>query len=462
MKRIAFTSVNDGALVFTGSESPAVLLIDSAFETISVKRVTVHRNRIVRLWQRLKSLQELEEANAGCAVYWCSLNKTTGYLCVSNLCLHESAENDLDIYVAQSKRLKLVCSQLMSIGNSLPSQYRQALMVLGNASGVRHVYFINRKPVFTRLLQPGDGAGDYVEPLLATHQHLINRGILEGEPMILCHGVSAAVLLTINESWAASTVSALSHDSSSLASLANKSYSSKRLWRFIAGQLPAYCLDGLKRYRFRSASILCTSIVCALMSILVVALLSLNYETWSKLLRTRTAISSTIHNTQLLHTEATAFSTAPKITAQRLQRLDLLRSLQPAGPDVLLAIVSDAFESHPDVTLNHISWFTVIADEKLQSQTQISHRDRLSMNVVNSDYLSILIIGNIKANSLSEKQALFSDFKATLMSLPGIDDLVEEQTPVTQWRMPDTAVTQHSEQSVDSFTLRFSLSHVSS
>ena len=462
MSRIAFTVVGEGALVFAGNASPKVLLIDSLFETISVKRVTAHKNPMIRLWQRFKLQRELQLANPACAVYWCSLNKVTAYLCVSNLSLSDSDEIEINNYITQSKRLKLVCSQLLSIGNGLSPQYRQVLMVLNSPAGVRHVFLIDHKPVFSRLLPPSDGTVDYVEPIQATQQHLINRGMLEGEPIILCHGVTAVALLAIKENWAASTVSCLSNDASSLPSLAMQSYIAKRLYRFMTGQLPAYWFNGLKHYRHMNVSVLATSIVCALVLIVAAGMFSFNMKDWSVLLRTRASIISTNNNTQLLKAEAETYSSAPRVTAQRLQRLDLLRSMQPAGPDVLLATVSGVFEAHPDVTLNHISWFTIVADQEFQSQTQVAHRETLSINVATSDYLSVLLTGNIKARSLSKQQAIFTDFKATLMSMHGIGDLVEEQTPVTQWRMPDSAAVQQSELSVDSFTLRFSLSDVSS
>ncbi len=462
MSSASFATSGDGSLTISGSESPTVLLIDSTSETISAKRVTVHKNPLLRLWQRAKSLHEIQAANPACAVYWCSLDKMTGYLCVSDLSLHTDAERELASYVAKSKRLKFVCSQLMSIGYDLPLRHKSTLLVVQGIDSVRHVYLIDHKPVFIRLLPINGSTVDYMEPLEATIQHLINRGMSDGEPSILCHGLSESVLLVIKDKCTMGTVGLLSSDTSALSSLAAKSYLSKRLRRFMTAQLPAYWLDGLERYRFRCLSILSTSALCVLALILIVGLLSVNHKDWKNMLHTRNSIASTIDNTEVLRNKAAAFSTAPTITAQRLKRLDLLRSLQPAGPDVLLATVSDAFEKHPDVSLNHISWFTVVADEEFQSQTQVAHRDQLSMSVSHSDYLSILITGNIDANSLSQQQAIFSEFKATLMSLRGVGDLVEEQTPVTQWRMPDSALAQQAGSDVDSFTLRFSLSDASS
>ncbi|MEE9336190.1 MAG: hypothetical protein V3U65_19045 [Granulosicoccaceae bacterium] len=462
MSPIALTTVATDQLKITGSDSPKVLLIDSVFESISVKRVTVHRNRILRIWHRYKSLRELQRANPTCAIYWCALDRDNGYLCVSNLSLSEHVKIDVDSYIAQSKRLKMVCSQLMSIGNGLPRKYRQVLMVINSPLGVRHVYFVDHKPVFTRALPPVSGVTDYIEPLQSTLQHLLNRGMLEDYPSILCHGVCAAAQSSIRENWAASTIDTLDNNAYSISSIAAKAYAAKRIQRFATAQLPAYWLDGIDRYRYRGASLLSSSIVFVLAMVLAAGLLGIKLKNWSALLRTHASITSTVNSTQLLSAQAAAFSSAPKITAQRLHRLDLLRSLQPAGPDVLLSTVSSVFEAHPHVTLNHISWYTVIADDDFKSQTQVAHRTHLSIDVVSSDYLSIIITGNIKAGSLSEQQALFSKFKATLVSLQGIGDLIEEQTPVTQWRMPGSETSQASELTDDSFTLRFSLSDASS
>ncbi len=464
MSRIAFATISQDTIEFGGSTSPTVLLIDSVFETISIRRVTVHKNSVIRLWQRMKSLRELQQANPAAAVYWCSLDKTTAFICVSNLSLASNvvAENELDSYIARSKCLKLMCSQLMSIGRGLSSQCRQALLLLNSADGVRHVYFVDHKPVFIRLLPPNDSPTGFVEPLQATQQHLDNRSMLCGDAAIICNGVSDAELLSIKQNCAASSIDRLDVDTVSLSSLATKFYLVKRMRWFLIAQLPAYWSDGLYRYRYRNASLLTTSVLCLLASILIIGLAGFNIKSWVTLLHTRVSIVETTKNTQALKAEAAAFSSAPKATAERLQRLDLLRSLQPAGADVLLSTVSTAFEAHPLVSLNHISWFTVSADEGLQSQTQVAHRDHLSMTAVNSDSLSILITGSIEATSLSEQQAVFDEFKTTLMSLQGIGNIIEERTPVTQWRMPDSTALQQRELNTESFTLRFSLNNVSS
>ena len=469
MSQVAFTTLDHGELVFAGSESPKVLLVDSVFETISVKRLTLHRNIFRSVWLRLKKQRELQFANPDCAVYWCAVDRSTGYLCVSNLLLPDSANNDVTRFIEQSNHLQFMCSQLMSIGNSLPSRYHQVLLVLNSPVGIRHVYFIDHKPVFTRLLPPNSSAADYVEPLQATLQHLLNRSMLAAEPTILCHGLCESAQAAIAQKWSASSVASLmsaldnqTNKTLPMSSLAVEAYMAKRLQRWFVGQLPAYWSGKLERYRFRDASRRGTMMACVLVMVVASGLLAFKLNDWSSLLRTRAAIKVTAGNTQVLSDEASAFSTAPQLTAQRLQRLDLLRSLQPAGPDVLLSAVSTVFEAHPHVSLNHISWFTVVSNDEFQLQTQVAHRDRLSIDAVNPDFLSVLITGNIQAASLSQQQALFSAFKVELLSLQGVGDLIEEQTPITQWRMPSSTSIHESGVATDSFTLRFLLNDVSS
>jgi len=219
MSQVALATVGRGTLDITDSPSAQLLLIDSAFETISTKRMTVHKNIAIRLWRRIKALHELQQANPGCAVYWCSLDKFTDYLCVSNLSLHERVETDLNSYLAQSTQIKRISGLLAIIGSGLAEPYKDGLIVLEDSLGIRHVYIVDRKPVFIRLLPLISHADAYIEPLQATLQHLSNRGLLNGEPTILCHGLSATAQSSIKQNWASGNVSPLCNAGSYLLSL---------------------------------------------------------------------------------------------------------------------------------------------------------------------------------------------------------------------------------------------------
>jgi len=102
------------------------------------------------------------------------------------------------------------------------------------------------------------------------------------------------------------------------------------------------------------------------------------------------------------------------------------------------------------------------SDGLSEQTTQVSHRQHLLMTVEQADELFVSIAGSIQATSLSEQQALFSDFKTSLLSVAGVSELVEEQTPVTQWRMPNDANALSIDIALDSFSLRFKLSDVAS
>jgi len=176
MSSIAYTTLDHGDLVFAGSDYPTTLLVDSVFETISVKRVTLSRNPFRNRWRLFQAQQALQQSNPECAVYCCKLDKATAFLCISDLAFSSVAADGVQDYLASKPTLNVMCAQLMSIGAALPESHQQCLMVLNSAVGIRHVYFIGGKPAFVRLLAPS--GEDDIEPLEATQQHLQNRGML--------------------------------------------------------------------------------------------------------------------------------------------------------------------------------------------------------------------------------------------------------------------------------------------
>ena len=368
MKSIAYTYYDKTELTVSGSDKDHVLLIDSLDEAISTKQVSVQSGLFVVLgwWQRVKYIRKVRRENSHCAVYWCRLNSSTGFICVSDLCLAENTATDVEVFVESAKSVKAVHSQLMCIGAALPVAYSSVLLLLKGSIGVRHVYMLAGKPVFTRLLSPSSSIDQLIDSLQATQQHLINRGMLDGLPPILCHGLSKEVVNKLEKAWASARVDSLitvldptdktiTKTAASVSLLAVSTYQSQSWLKTWLSFLPEYAIGQVSRHRYRRLSIVCTTVSILLLLVLLTGTLILKRDSISAVLYLPSAIEDVKTDIRVGLTKSLEYSAQPQLMAQGLSRLDQLRSVQPVGPDVLLSSLSDVFEAHPHVQLNHLS-----------------------------------------------------------------------------------------------------------
>lgn len=475
MKSIAYTRYDHTQLTVSGSADARVLLVDSLDEAISLKQVSLLSGvfSFYGWWQRLKYMETIRRESQPNSVYWCRLNRSTGFVCVSDLCLTEDATYDVEKFLENTKSVKAVYSQLMCIGAALPKSSARTLLLLKNSIGVRHVYILAGKPVFVRLLPPSSSAEQLLDSLQSTWQHLLNRGLLEHPPSVLCQGISDETIRALDKAWSSSRVDSLlavltphartvTEVKRSIAQLAIEAYQARSWLKSWATFLPFYSVGGVARHRFRRLSICSTAVTGSLLIVLLAFSFLLKKDVWSSLLYLPGAIERVKNDVRSDHQKSLLYSDSPTATAQRLAQLDLLRSIQPLGSDILLSRLSDVFDAYPTVQLNHLSWFTTQSSTQSEASTEISSRDSLSMDATQPDHLAVMISGAITGDSLSGQQARFAKFKAALLSLEGVRDLVVEQTPVTQWRMLADSDSQTAPIVPDNFTLRFVLSDQSS
>lgn len=475
MKSIAYTRYDHTQLTVSGSANAKVLLLDSLDEAISIKQVSVLSGifYFTGWWQRLKYMEKIRRDSKPNAVYWCRLNRSTGFICVSDLCLKESTTDEVEEFVENTKSIKAVHSQLMCIGAVLPKDSANALLLLKNSIGVRHVYLLAGKPVFVRLLPPCSSAEQLLDSLQSTRQHLVNRGILERPPLVLCHGIADETIGTLDNGWPSSRVDSLvkalapfinakTEVKESIASIAIEAYHARSWLKNWALSFPFYSFARVVRHRFRKLSICTTVATSSLLIVLLTFTFLLKKDVWSSLLYLPAAIERVKNDTRTARRESLKYSDDPSATAQRLARLDLLRSVQPVGTDDLLSRLSEVFDAYPTVQLNHLSWFTTQSSTQSKTSAEISSRNSLSMDATQPDHLAVLISGAVVGDSLSTQQARFTKFKAALLSVEGVENLIVEQTPVTQWRMLSDGDSQTSSIVPDNFTMRFFLSDQSS